>query len=1441
MRTKLFSGAAGTPALMERRATALTVRRATTVLPTVRRAATVLLMMLLTTASAWAFKTEVKSYRITFSGTQFNIFPSGQSTPTVSWTGSHDGQNQNIYYWKSGESHSFDGNMTISPNVNVYSDNGNVKTVGQTKFTFNAPSGIITKVSFRNGDANVNLSNSSGADTSTYTVTLADNTTFTGFEVTFFATSGLCGENTASGTKATWELTTDDSNRYTVLTISGSGTMDNYNSSNNTAPWGNNLTSVTIGSNIMSIGDYAFYNCTSLTRVDIKRNNAGIVTLGSNGLSGCPSSLVIVAPTPALAVQYKTATNWSAYSGKMSAKFANYVFYATDQGGTAAYAITNEDDLCHLAAAINGNSEGVATSETFRQTENISLNKNFIPIGTNDNHCFTGTYDGGDNTISGLQISQSDGATFYGLFGYVKNGTVKNVRLVNPSVNMGNVSTSTNYGALIGYAYGSTVKNCVVINPTVEGSGGDKGAIIGENSGGTLQNLYFYGGNCDKAISNDGSYTSVGRARKVTIGSGISSVSPSATSMDNGFVYNNEHYYREGLALTLTTNLSATTGHHIVYKANTDKTISNTYTVNSTDGDVTFTAEQIINTYTVHFDGNGHTSGEMDDQAFTYDVAQNLTANAFRRSGYTFDGWATAGGDVVYADQQSVSNLTTTNGATVTLYAKWTLIPVTYIDADGKPQTSSNHTVLTNKTDVSNLGGGWYVVAEDVTYNSRFYCNSGDIHLILCDNAKMTVTPDMNDVAIYVRSGSLTIYAQSTGSSMGQLEATSINNIGIYTNNLTICGGKITATGEYSYGISANGNVTIHSGQVSATGNLGGIYTATNFFIIIGLRNATDYLTASKYLTTIYIADGQTLTDGTNLYSGELEEKDAICGKTLRRATQADYMAYFGSGIDGSTSKPYTISDEDGWNAFCLALQDNDTWNRFIGKTVKLGNNIGSAEHPITRMAGSDYHDFCGTFDGNQKTLTVKYGSIDNRSNENNVAPFRNLQSGCIIKDLHVTGDIYTWAQFAGGLAGTMFGTVKIENCLVSTVIHSRTNHESPHGVDGTHGGIVGLAGNNSSTNLTIEGCVFDGKLLDRGETTSSSGFVGYKHGTVTIRNSIYAPAALDTDTYEMEITTNSATFMRNAAEADITNCYYTRTLGTAQGLGYSLATLPANIGTAGTAYSVSGITPYTRGLHYNGHYYMAPEAISLDDASANDIAGLDGYFADVTLTGRKLYKDRDWNTLCLPFDVALTDPYFEFATVMELNNSEGSNTGFDAKTGTLTLDFVEAHSINAGHAYIVKWTTTGDPIENPVFHAVTIQNEVPADQSASSRDGSVTFKGTYDAIPFTDTDRSVLLLGSYDMLYWPQPDLSDPAHPVYPSIGAFRAYFQLNGGITAGNVANARLSFGEDSEAQGISLTPDPSPKGEGSIYTLDGVKLDKMPTRKGVYIQNGRKVVMK
>lgn len=81
------------------------------------------------------------------------------------------------------------------------------------------------------------------------------------------------------------------------------------------------------------------------------------------------------------------------------------------------------------------------------------------------------------------------------------------------------------------------------------------------------------------------------------------------------------------------------------------------------------------NVYTVHFEGNGGKglSGHMFDQDMVYDTPQSLYANQFKKIGGTFTGWNTDinGNGQSYDDKESVMNLTTKEGAEVTLYAQW--------------------------------------------------------------------------------------------------------------------------------------------------------------------------------------------------------------------------------------------------------------------------------------------------------------------------------------------------------------------------------------------------------------------------------------------------------------------------------------------------------------------------------------------------------------------------------------------------------------------------------------------------------------------------------------------------------------------------------------------------------------------------------------------------
>ena len=95
------------------------------------------------------------------------------------------------------------------------------------------------------------------------------------------------------------------------------------------------------------------------------------------------------------------------------------------------------------------------------------------------------------------------------------------------------------------------------------------------------------------------------------------------------------------------------------------------YAPNSTiDNGGTLYAQWTANSYTVRFNANGGT-GTMDNQTFTYDTAQTLTAKGFTKDGYTFAGWsASANGSVAYLDGQNVKNLA--ESGKVTLYAVWT-------------------------------------------------------------------------------------------------------------------------------------------------------------------------------------------------------------------------------------------------------------------------------------------------------------------------------------------------------------------------------------------------------------------------------------------------------------------------------------------------------------------------------------------------------------------------------------------------------------------------------------------------------------------------------------------------------------------------------------------------------------------------------------------------
>ena len=230
---------------------------------------------------------------------------------------------------------------------------------------------------------------------------------------------------------------------------------------------------------------------------------------------------------------------------------------------------------------------------------------------------------------------------------------------------------------------------------------------------------------------------------------------------------------------------------------------------------------------------------------------------------------------------------------------------------------------------------------------------------------------------------------------------------------------------------------------------------------------------------------------------------------------------------------------------------------------------------------------------------------------------------------------------------------------------------------------------------------------------------------------------------------------------------------------------------------------------------------VTLTDKATDNSATIDandGKFADVTLKDRTLYKNGEWNTICLPFNVTLAGSPLEGATAKTLTDASVTGT-------TVHLTFGDAVSeLVAGTPYIIKWNADKN-IENPVFSGVIIDKTV---RNIAFDGDCVKFNGYYDAFPITAKNSDIYYMTSGSKLKHTGIDRT---------LLACRAYFQFNE-----HVVKARdfvLDFGDEQTTGIISVDADSKVD---NIYDLGGRKMNNNShLKKGLYIQNGKKTVIK
>lgn len=624
-----------------------------------------------------------------------------------------------------------------------------------------------------------------------------------------------------------------------------------------------------------------------------------------------------------------------------------------------------------------------------------------------------------------------------------------------------------------------------------------------------------------------------------------------------------------------------------------------------------------------------------------------------------------------------------------------------------------------------------------------------------------------------------------------------------------------------------------------------------------------------KTTVTFTIAPNDIFASVTNPIANN-EAITATNGKYTLTINESDYaitatVGNSGTGT-GTADNPYVIMSADHWNTVITNIQSSSSV--YNGKYYRLGADI-----TVTTMMGTSTIPFSGTFDGNGHTLTVNY-SVSPGDNPDYCGPFKYI-SNATIKNLVVSGTIQDAGRYyVSALVCVASGTDTIRNCVVDRYFKFRSSRTGAH--ESLYSGILYKGEGKAGEALTIEGCVFAGSMVV--EDNYQPFFYGIlyssTHENLTVRDCLFDP----TDFPDMK---GNSIFEKEGESANYYIKKVTTMLNSVQPIYGRQAYLAVNadgMGNAGTDYGM--VKAYQNGIYFAPFYYTVTSpgenVLKLVDGADNShiIKFYHHQAKNVTISGRTLYKDGDWNTLCLPFDLPnFTGTPLQGAIVAELDVNGWYNSAGDAgskdndhvyQTGLvevpnetdkydLYLYFKEINSMEAGKPYLVKWTKPGgydaNPsdfnISDPTFTNVTVNNQ--PNNVVENYDGSVLFVPTFAP--------SVLEKGDWKSLYLTSANkLKSPSSTKDYTLNSFRGYFKLDAGEGGANNPLSRslniVTNIDDETATGLpsgrkKADWEKSRKEESASddawFDLQGRRIDSSKLNKGLYLHNSKKVIIK
>ena len=927
------------------------------------------------------------------------------------------------------------------------------------------------------------------------------------------------------------------------------------------------------------------------------------------------------------------------------------------------------------------------------------------------------------------------------------------------------------------------------------------------------------------------------------------------------------------------------------------KTFVNSTIQNGSTGQVTYNAELLfsaVGNETVRKDGDGIVNflpqwNEVGTVRFYPHISGKVKSIVFS-SAYT----GTANG---YMKIGKGSTWTNSVSETMTGNNPWTSISFT--NSNGI-QLDNEDDYLEIKLFCPN-GGGFFSkgsitvtfepTASTLTHTHNFsYSKNGSTLIATCahddgmdctlasDNWQIstTLTPPTNatyapNVSHPATLSNIAGFTTETGATAGDityvnntinanLGTSSPHDVGAYTASVTITAGGTDYTLTTSYRVGTFCGININYPQF--TTDKDGNYAIDGETVTLTFTSKFGETLTGVTATGATSGSDITLTTaGANTYTFTMPAEGVNIGATFI-APDANHFAQ-----DGDA---YTIKTDNGWNWFCFAVNYGLASDGFSGQTVKLDSDISSSE-----MVGKSDHPFKGTFDGQGNTLTFNLTASEGYS-----APFH-YTDGATISNLHVTGliegnDISPLA----GLVGKATGNITISNCHVSTQISTTVS------ISAWHGGVIAYW-DDSNVECTITGCVYDGLIYNPSEANSTSycfGFLGNSYGSnmdIIFTDCLFAPAEYTNDKKALREDYGSRTFVypKSGLIFHVTNCYYTRNLGKRQGRPATTATTaPANLGSLLTDREL--VDGYENGLFFNSKYYTPiysdvvveypydddeERACVTINGEGNNLVGVN-IKEDVekvsSVTYNRTFSQGVAATVILPFNYTCNDneggKFYGFKEVtydydqhiwvctMKEPGEEGANN-------------VTSLTANTPYLFMPSDTKMKFPnIENMTNGVVTL---LPTTVNEGLYGGATTdydwnFYGTYKGKTWTEVSKDYGFAAYGGTAIHGEEVVAGQF--VRFATGAFikpmRCYLSYVGTSAPAPAKGITCSGGDDMpqsitvrlvNRNGVTTAIGELNTETGELtfdgwYTMDGARLNGKPSKSGVYINNGKKIVI-